>query len=288
MRTLRRVPPILALFRWLVPAAMVLVAVMLPSPSAVMAQAAAEFTYGFHRDAEGWTAGFAGLPVDHDPQLFALDSAHRALPDGLHQNSGLLMQGHNRSAGLFMYLKRQVGGLQPNTAYDVSVSLDLATNVQAGLVGIGGAPGESVFVKAGASTVEPAAAGDGNRRLRMNIDKGNGAQGGENLVVLGDVAHDGVTGTEYRLKTLDNAGRPLSVETDGDGRVWLIVGTDSGFEGLTAVYYARIAYTLTAPDPSPAPGAWLPGWTMAWAAAIGVMVIALGIVLLARRRQGRP
>ena len=59
------------------------------------------------------------------------------------------------------------------------MSIDLATNVPAGLVGIGGSPGESVFVKAGASTVEPLAEEDGSRYLRMNIDKGNQANGGE-------------------------------------------------------------------------------------------------------------
>jgi len=36
----------------------------------------------------------------------------------------------------------------------------------------------------------------------------------------------------------------VTVEADDAGRVWLIVGTDSGFEGLTALYYARISYTL--------------------------------------------
>ena len=181
----------------------------------------------------------------------------------------MFMQGHNRSDDLFMYLKRQVDGLQPNTAYDVSVTVDLATNVQAGLVGIGGAPGESVFVKAGASTVEPAASEGDNRHLRMNIDKGNQSRGGADMVVIGDVAHGEVTGSEHRLKTLDNAGQPLSVETDGDGRVWLIVGTDSGFEGHTAIYYARIAYTLTGPEASPAAGGSAPpGWAMAGVAAI--------------------
>ncbi|MDE0699169.1 MAG: hypothetical protein OXH61_00425 [Acidimicrobiaceae bacterium] len=40
----------------------------------------------------------------------------------------------------------------------------------------------------------------------------------------------------------------LTVETDDDGSVWLIVGTDSGFEGLTRLYYDRIAYTLTRVD----------------------------------------
>ena len=274
----------------LLSAAVFLVAGVPLAPSTVMAQdaRAAEFTYRFLRDAEGWTAGFADLPVDYDQQLFELDSVYRALPDGLHQSSGMFMQGHNRSADLFMYLKRQVDGLQPNTTYDVSVSLHLATNVQAGLVGIGGAPGESVFVKAGASTVEPMASEDDNRHLRMNIDKGNQAQGGADMVVIGDVAHSEVTGSEHRLKTLDNAGQPLSVETDGNGLVWLIVGTDSGFEGLTAIYYARIAYTLTGPGPSPAAGgASLPGWTMAYVVAIGVVVTAIGVVLLVRKRRRR-
>ena len=46
-----------------------------------------------------------------------------------------------------MFLKKQVGGLRPNAAYAVSVTLDLATNVPTATFGIGGSPGESVFVK---------------------------------------------------------------------------------------------------------------------------------------------
>ena len=148
-----------------------------------------------------------------------------------------------------MFLKRQVGGLRPNAAYVVSVSLDLATNVPTASFGIGGSPGESVFVKAGASTVEPAVAEDRNRYLRMNIDKGNQANSGEDMVVLGNAAHGEVVNREYRIKTLDNMDLPLplsvSVSTDAEGRVWLIVGTDSGFEGLSAFYYSRISYKLS-------------------------------------------
>jgi len=39
-------------------------------------------------------------------------------------------------------------------------------------------------------------------------------------------------------------GALVSVDADDEGRVWLIVGTDSGFEGLSVLYYARISYTL--------------------------------------------
>ena len=203
----------------------------------------ADFSYTFDRDAEEWTVAFADLPVDYDPSIYELESGYRPLPDGL-EGSGIYVQGHNRSDDLFMFLKRQVDGLIPGATYAVSVAIDLATNVPVGAFGIGGSPGSSVFVKAGASTVEPDTEADSTGHLRMNIDKGNQAEGGEDMAVLGDVAHPGVENQEYRIKTLDSAGAPVSVEADDQGRVWLIVGTDSGYEGLTTLYYARISYTL--------------------------------------------
>ena len=230
--------------------AILVVMVILLSPSAALAQDGreGEFSFDFKSDAEGWTVGFADLPVDYDQSIYELAHEHRPLPDGL-EGSGIYVQGHNRSDDLFMFLKRRVDGLRPNTAYQVSVSIDLATNVPAGLVGIGGSPGESVYVKAGASTVEPLAEEDSNRYLRMNIDKGNQSRGGESMVVLGNVAHPEVANREYRIKTLDNLDMPMSVNTDGEGRGWLIVGTDSGFEGLSQLYYARISYTLSTVEP---------------------------------------
>ena len=208
----------------------------------------AEFQFTFQSDAEGWTAGFADLPADFDPSIYELDSGHRPLPPGL-EGHGLYIQGHNRSDDLFMFFKRRIGGFREDADYEVFASLDLATNVASGLVGIGGSPGESVFVKAGASSVEPQALGE---NLGMNIDKGNQANGGEAMVVVGNAAHPEVEGDEYRLKSLDNAGNPVHVTTDGEGGLWLIVGTDSGFEGLSRFYYARIVYTLRAVESSAA------------------------------------
>ena len=141
--------------------------------------------------------------------------------------------------------------MAPNAEYNVIVSVDLATNVPSGSVGIGGSPGSSVFVKVGASAVEPVAAEGRNQHLRMNIDKGNQANDGSNMVVVGDVAHPEVVDDEYRIKTLDNEGAPLIVQADDRGTLWLIVGTDSGFEGLTRLCYSRIIYTLsTQGDPA--------------------------------------
>ena len=208
----------------------------------------ARFAFSLELNSEGWVVGFADLPADYDPSIYELDSGHRALPEGIH-GAGIYVQGHNRSDDLFMYLKRRVDGLVPMASYEVAVTVELATNVAAGLVGIGGSPGESVFVKAGASTIEPATVIDGTGHSRMNIDKGNQSRGGTQMVVIGDVAHPDVVNNEFRIKTLDNSGSPVIVEADSAGSAWLIVGTDSGFEGLTRLYYDRIAYTLTPVEP---------------------------------------
>ncbi len=265
--------------------AFVVMAVLL-RPSAVFAQEGGEreFSFDFGSDAEGWTVEFADLPVDYDQSIFELDSGHRPLPDGL-EGSGIYVQGHNRSDDLFMFLKRRVGGLRPNAAYTVSVSVNLATNVPAGSFGIGGSPGESVYVKAGASTVEPVAVEGDNRHLRMNIDKGNQANGGEAAVVLGDVAHPDVLSSEYRIKTLDNVELPLMVNTDSEGRVWLIVGTDSGFEGLTRLFYASISYTLSIVEPPNTGGLAPPVWAVALVAGVGATLVCLGLMSLRRHRR---
>ncbi|MEO0332641.1 MAG: hypothetical protein AAF223_13330 [Bacteroidota bacterium] len=47
---------------------------------------------------------------------------------------------------------------------------------------------------------------------------------------------------EYELISRDNWGEePIVVRTDDEGACWLIVGTDSGFEGTTTLYYNRIS-----------------------------------------------
>ncbi|MYH68517.1 MAG: PEP-CTERM sorting domain-containing protein [Dehalococcoidia bacterium] len=279
---------------WL--AAVLLTAPLLPAavPASVDAQEAEEtrYTFSFENDAEGWVGDFADLPVDAPQDLYELDGGHRPLPEGL-DGSGIYVQGHNRSDDLFMFLKRQVGGLRPDTEYAVSISVDLATSIPPGLVGIGGSPGESVYVKAGASPVEPVTSEDDIGHLRLNIDKGNQARGGEAMVVLGDIAHPDAARDAYAIKTLTNADQPLTVRTDGEGRLWLIVGTDSGFEGFTTLYYARIAYTLTeVADPGPgATGSGLArtssgGWPLEGLVLGAVAVALAGLGLRARSRRG--
>ena len=208
-----------------------------------------QFDYTFEEDQQGWVTDFADLPADYDPVIYELDSGWGSLPSGLVGNA-IYLSGHNRSDDLFMFLKVQVDGLKPNTIYQVLFSINLASNTPEGMMGIGGSPGESVFVKAGATTHEPQVITDDQDWLRMNIDKGNQASEGEDMINLGTISNpnidlDTFTGEEYALMTLTREGRSFEVVSDAQGKVWWIAGTDSGFEGPTSVYYDKISIQMS-------------------------------------------
>ena len=211
-----------------------------PTPILITSSLAAGF--------DGWQASYA----DYTPGMeatIAFASGHEPLPAPLDANSGVFLTSDNSSDDVFMYLWRPVTGLEPNRRYRVEVTVAFATNAPPGCVGIGGAPGESVYLKAGAAPREPANVVSGGLVV-PNFDKGNQAQGGTEAVVVGDFAQlvpgGDCVAPSYQFKTLTTNGAGPTVTSDATGRLWLVVGTDSGYEGNTRIYWREIAATLTA------------------------------------------
>jgi hypothetical protein len=204
--------------------------------------------FDFSDGAQGWTAGFADYPPGNE-SFYELASGYRRLPTPLDNRGGFYISGINHSDDLFMYMKRRVDGFEPNTNYQVSFVVEFATDVPTGCGGVGGSPGESVFVKAGASGIEPTTFVDKLGWLRMNIDKGNQANSGANAIVIGNVANSTLCEQNirrYEIKKLETP-RPVLVTTDGSGSAWLLVGTDSGFEAMTTLYYTHITAEVSKP-----------------------------------------
>jgi hypothetical protein len=113
------------------------------------------------------------------------------------------------------------------------------------------------------------------------------------MINLGNVAHPDVADTEYRIKTLNNEERPFEVTADEGGRLWLIVGTDSGFEWLTTLYYTRIDYRLDPVVEFPAAppkvgGDALPGWSLVIPTILGTSLMLLGLRLWTKRSARPP
>lgn len=207
--------------------------------------------YSFQLDAAGFTPLFADLP-QNPSDIYELDARWAPLPEPLQSRAGIRLTGHNRSDDLAMLIKSPISGLQPNTEYRVELEAELASNVPTGCVGVGGSPGDSVYIKLGASTQEPLAlpeaAGGAETWLRLNFDFGNQAQSGENARVVGTLANsancdDGVD-ADWELKTLSTEGMGLQARSDADGRLWVVAGSDSAFEGLTRFYFTRVKARL--------------------------------------------
>jgi hypothetical protein len=231
---------------------LVIAILLLVATAAGCSSAPPDTTFEFEDGPQGWVEGFADYPADGDPGIFELEADWRPLPENLDGNA-LYISGHNRSDDLWMQWAQPIDDLEPNTEYTVSISVELASSVPEGLVGIGGSPGESVYIKAGASTSEPTPVIDDQGWWRLTADKGNQANGGDDAVVIGTPANpnldpetaDGIT---FELMTLDTTGLNLTAVTDETGTLWVFVGSDSGFEGATTLYYNTIDVQLTVID----------------------------------------
>ena len=199
-------------------------------------------TWEFPSDTQGWVGAFADYPPTSGTG-YDLQYGWAALPTEVGPGGGLRLSGNNHSDDLFMYVMRQITGLAPQTSYLLDIVVVIDTNAPADCGGIGGAPGLNVSVKIGASSVEPTSSTDSLGWLRLNIDKGTQSTGGADMKVVGNLGNTNTCPDDtYQPKTFTLSG--FSVTSAADGTIWLILGTDSGFEGITTLYYDRVAVTV--------------------------------------------
>jgi hypothetical protein len=224
-----------------------------------------ELTYDFETGTEGWEAGLAGFPAD-DEDLYDLEVEHTTLPDPLDDEGALMVKAANPNDNLILFISKEVTGLEPNTRYDVNFSIEFASVVEidtTGFVvddttGIGAdttgfvsdtvnvgtdiyANNDTVIIKAGAVPAEPVLELDNTNYFQFaGIDLGEVGEDGSDLIVLGSVSGDTTDG--LTLQTVSNES-PISVSTNGDGELWLIVASES-FGSSTVIYYNNITVQI--------------------------------------------
>lgn len=198
--------------------------------------------FDFNDGIQGWTAGFADYPANSDDSAaFELKFKYT---EGVNSKLGrrsLMLSGKNINRDLFMYIKRKVENLQPNTDYTITFNVELASDLQSVQISSGG----SVFLKAGATSREPKSVIDDGKYV-LNIDKGDEDFAGEDMVTLGDLFAN-ATGSNYTLITRSNtiSQTRYVARTNANGELWLIIGADSTVEGTTKIFFTRIKVLLS-------------------------------------------
>ena len=202
------------------------------------------FRFDFSRDGEGFSPLIADYPVGSET-FYELEVSRQAIPiDGA--GCRLWLTGNNHSDDLFLGVSRCLEGLPAGLPCVFTIRVRIATNVDGGLIGIGGSPGSSVFVKCGITAAEPRReAVDGSYRL--TLDKGNQGQDGPDMAIVGNLEKEnGQRPGQYEWKSY--RCRAMAVPGQ-DGKVYLSFGIDSGFERLSCYYLdsVDIAWEETQP-----------------------------------------
>lgn len=202
----------------------------------------AVYDFDFEVDTTGWQAGFADYPVGREDDVGFIGEV-RDRPDTLTVGRALYQFGDNISDDLFMYFARQVDGLEPNTTYRASFHVEFASNHgQDCMFGVG----SSVYIKAGVSPIEPDVDADSGM-MRMNIDKGQQHNSGAHALLLGDVRNDQPGCSDdapYSVSVRESGEETLTVQSDANGRIWLILATESAFESPHELYFTRLQVQL--------------------------------------------
>lgn len=204
------------------------------------------YTYDFSVSDNQFEGGVADFHVAQSSQhMFTFDNRNFQPPLDT-QRLAQFMSGVNPSDDLFMFMKKKIEGLLPNTTYSVTFLVEFASIYPTNAFGVGGPPGEGVTMKAGLTLIEPdtVVIMKGDPYVSMNIDKGNQSVPGADMDTIGHVGVSDTT-TVYTMKVNDNIGHPFIFTTDHTGEAWLIIGMDSGFEAETALYYSSVTVDFT-------------------------------------------
>lgn len=194
------------------------------------------FEFSFEKALEGWAVDFSDYTVGEEAK-YELSFAHAALPAPLDPSKkALKISGRNYSDDLFMFIKRKIAGLDPNTAYSLTFTLQIASDAPNDNVGAGGNP--AIPLKVGATQIEPKKLAQSDF-YRMNIDKGEQEDDGKDMMNIGNTGN-GTKEFKYVLIEKNNNGKPFEIMTDKNGEVWVIIGTDSGYESTSTLFYDSV------------------------------------------------
>jgi hypothetical protein len=205
-----------------------------------------DIEFDFSNGQQDWAAGFVDYPVGKEIE-WALSSSLAPLPAPLNgSRKGILLTGANHSDDLFMYVTREMPGLTARRTYAARFLVTIATNAPRDCAGIGGAPGESVVLKVGGTSLVPQRVVDAAQYYRASFDHGQQLRSGREASAIGDLANSNTNclTPRYELKQFDSGTTPITITTDASGRFWLVVGAESGFEGTTSFYITAVRVAI--------------------------------------------
>lgn len=196
------------------------------------------FEFNFTQDTQGWESFFSEYPPGSE-SFYELEFSHSNLPVPLDANTrAIKVSGNNHSDDLLSLITRKIENLKPNTRYSVTFEVELASNVTTNSPGAGGSPDLAFGVGAVSANPENVI-NSGHYRPNFTSLLQSG-QSNDILMSIGRIGVSDVHPAPFTLINRNNLSEPMQLRTNDKGEIWFMMGTDSGFEGITTLYYKSI------------------------------------------------
>jgi hypothetical protein len=183
------------------------------------------FNANFETDNDGWTS----LQSIERTKLFAQ----------LEDRYGLAFFGHNQNKNIPLFIQKKVENLKPNTNYRVIFNMNWLARLD-----VFASP---IVVKVGAIQQEPTTKiidldNPDDDIIRYNFDQGEIGRNGRDFIVAGQLTPN-ENGHPF-LKNIHNFNNPFFVNTDENGRLFLMIGIESENEFFTDIFLTTVRVLL--------------------------------------------
>ena len=188
-------------------------------------------TFDFESGDQLWTGGISDYPVAYEEDLYFLMSSEKVNNSSfLDESTGLNISGENPHGDLFYYFTRKVGGLVPNSVYQVDYEFLVYAQL---LEEPDRLSSEELYLKLGAVDHQPELETvlwrNSLEYKALNIDKGEfNSEGGEDMINLGSIRE--FTSEVPEVVSGNTFDKNFVVESNSNGEIWIIIGVDSGIK----------------------------------------------------------
>jgi hypothetical protein len=208
----------------------------------------------FDEGDEGWIAEFADYPEGlEDSMKLAYRPSPLFVSSSIGSVSAFKQSGYATNSDLFMFLKQQISGLQPNSRYTIIIEVELNSQLLEEYAGDLDNFEYGSFLKVGAFKTEPKTTIEQDEDnpdvslVKTDFDKGEDDQGGQDMTMIGRLQYTGVDEKPIMLNG-SNSDFPVYAATDAEGKLWIAVGIDTNVPVYQEVSYTYINATFQFED----------------------------------------
>ena len=201
--------------------------------------------FTFAQDVEGWQSSYANYaPSIKDSFKFSFEYGKFVISTG-DTLRAMVQSAFNYNSKLFMYVKRQIGGLTPNKTYSILFSLQLYSQLKEPYDGDLDTYSYGSYLKVGTFKNEPVndtiadSSVPGGYTIVPGFDPCIGASDGADMIYIGKIEQTGVNQNPVLLVTPNTISEVLET-ADNNGKIWVVIGVNTNVPIYQSIYFSGV------------------------------------------------